>query len=160
MPLAIPLDSHIGYHSDIAFIEYSESVYNNEKSALQITKKIFYDDLELVLKNENKNENFDILNSKKDLVNSYIENYIKKNMFFKVDGKLKALNYIGYEIINSRINSYFEIKNIKNIKSIEIKDTSLLEYFDSQENLTYFEIDNQRFTIRLRKDNVSKKIII
>lgn len=142
------------------YVSVSESVYNQEKSSLQITKKIFYDDLELVLKNENKNENFDILNSKKDLVNSYIENYIKKNMFFKVDGKLKALNYIGYEIINSRINSYFEIKNIKNIKSIEIKDTSLLEYFDNQENLTYFEIDNQRFTIRLRKDNVSKKIII
>ena len=81
-------------------------------------------------------------------------------MFFKLDGKLKSLNYIGYEIINSRINSYFEIKNIKNIKSIEIKDTSLLMYFDNQENLTYFEIDNQRFTIRLRKDNVSKKIII
>ncbi len=142
------------------YVSVSESVYNNEKSVLQITKKIFYDDLELVLKNENKNENFDILNSKKDLVNSYIENYIKKNMFFKVDGKLKSLNYIGYEIINSRINSYFEIKNIKNITSIQIKDTSLLEYFDNQENLTYFEIDNQRFTIRLRKDNVSKKIII
>ena len=142
------------------YVSVSESVYNNEKSVLQITKKIFYDDLELVLKNENKNENFDILNSKKDLVNSYIENYIKKNMFFKVDGKLKALNYIGHEIINSRINSYFEIKNIKNIKSVEIKDTSLLEYFDNQENLTYFEIDNQRFTIRFRKDNVSKKIII
>ena len=142
------------------YVSVSESVYNNEKSALQITKKIFYDDLELVLKNENKNENFDILNSKKDLVNSYIENYIQKNMLFKIDGKLKELKYIGHEIINSRINSYFEIINIKNIKSIEIKDTSLLDYFDNQENLTYFEIDNQRFTIRLRKDNVSKKIII
>ena len=142
------------------YVSVSESVHNQEKSSLQITKKIFYDDLELVLKNENKNENFDILNSKKDLVNSYIENYIQKNMLFKIDGKLKELKYIGHEIINSRINSYFEIKNIKNIKSIEIKDTSLLEYFDNQENLTYFEIDNQRFTIRLRKDNVSKKIII
>ena len=81
-------------------------------------------------------------------------------MLFKIDGKLKELKYIGHEIINSRINSYFEIINIKNIKSIEIKDTSLLDYFDNQENLTYFEIDNQRFTIRLRKDNVSKKIII
>ena len=142
------------------YVSVSESVYNQEKSSLQITKKIFYDDLELVLKNENKNENFDILNSKKDLVNSYIENYIQKNMLFKIDGKLKELKYIGHEIINSRINSYFEIINIKNIKSIEIKDTSLLDYFDNQENLTYFEIDNQRFTIRLRKDNVSKKIII
>ena len=142
------------------YVSVSESVYNEEKSSLQITKKIFYDDLELVLKNENKNKNFDILNSKKDLVNSYIENYIQKNMLFKIDGKLKELKYIGHEIINSRINSYFEIINIKNIKSIEIKDTSLLDYFDNQENLTYFEIDNQRFTIRLRKDNVSKKIII
>ena len=83
---------------------------------------------------------------------------IKKNMFFMVDGKPKDLNYLGHEVINSRINSYFEIMNIKKIETIEIKDTSLLNYFDTQENLTYFEIDNQRFTLRLRKNNVSKKI--
>ena len=136
----------------------SESVFNQDESSLQITKKIFFDDLELVLQNENNNENFDILNSEKDLVNSYIEKYIKKNMFFMVDGKPKEINYLGHEVINSRINSYFEIMNIKKIETIEIKDTSLLNYFDTQENLTYFEIDNQRFTLRLRKNNVSKKI--
>ena len=79
-------------------------------------------------------------------------------MFFMVDGKPKEINYLGHEVINSRINSYFEIMNIKKIETIEIKDTSLLNYFDTQENLTYFEIDNQRFTLRLRKNNVSKKI--
>ena len=140
------------------YVSVSESVFNKDVSSLQITKKIFFDDLELVLQNENNNENFDILNSDKDLVNSYIEKYIKKNMFFMVDGKPKELNYLGYEVINSRINSYFEIMNIKKIETIEIKDTSLLNYFDTQENLTYFEIDNQRFTLRLRKNNVSKKI--
>ena len=140
------------------YVSVSESVFNKDVSSLQITKKIFFDDLELVLQNENNNENFDILNSEKDLVNSYIERYIKKNMFFMVDGKPKEINYLGHEVINSRINSYFEIMNIKKIETIEIKDTSLLNYFDTQENLTYFEIDNQRFTLRLRKNNVSKKI--
>ena len=140
------------------YVSVSELVFNKDVSSLQITKKIFFDDLELVLQNENNNENFDILNSEKDLVNSYIEKYIKKNMFFMVDGKPKELNYLGHEVINSRINSYFEIMNIKKIETIEIKDTSLLNYFDTQENLTYFEIDNQRFTLRLRKNNVSKKI--
>ena len=140
------------------YVSVSESVFNKDVSSLQITKKIFFDDLELVLQNENNNENFDILNSEKDLVNSYIEKYIKKNIFFMVDGKPKELNYLGHEVINSRINSYFEIMNIKKIETIEIKDTSLLNYFDTQENLTYFEIDNQRFTLRLRKNNVSKKI--
>tara|TARA_Y100001958_G_C21244873_1_gene574233 strand:+ start:1279 stop:1752 length:474 start_codon:yes stop_codon:yes gene_type:complete len=140
------------------YVSVSESVFNQDESSLQITKKIFFDDLELVLQNENNNENFDILNSEKDLVNSYIEKYIKKNMFFMVDGKPKDLNYLGHEVINSRINSYFEIMNIKKIETIEIKDTCLLNYFDTQENLTYFEIDNQRFTLRLRKNNVSKKI--
>ena len=142
------------------YVSVSDSVFNQNESSLQITKKIFFDDLELVLKKENKNENFDILNSEKDLVNSYIENYIKRNMFFIVDGKLKELNYLGHEVIDSRINSYFEIMNIKKIETIEIKDTSLINYFETQENLTYFEIDNQRFTMRLRKDNVSKKIVL
>tara|TARA_B100001996_G_scaffold358495_1_gene323109 strand:+ start:507 stop:980 length:474 start_codon:yes stop_codon:yes gene_type:complete len=142
------------------YVSVSDSVFNQNESSLQITKKFFFDDLELVLKKENKNENFDILNSEKDLVNSYIENYIKRNMFFIVDGKLKELNYLGHEVIDSRINSYFEIMNIKKIETIEIKDTSLINYFETQENLTYFEIDNQRFTIRLRKDNVSKKIVL
>ena len=142
------------------YVSVSDSVFNQKESSLQITKKIFFDDLELVLKKENKNENFDILNSEKDLVNSYIENYIKRNMFFIVDGKLKELNYLGHEVIDSRINSYFEIMNITKIETIEIKDTSLINYFETQENLTYFEIDNQRFTMRLRKDNVSKKIVL
>ena len=91
------------------YVSVSESVFNQDESSLQITKKIFFDDLELVLQNENNNENFDILNSEKDLVNSYIEKYIKKNMFFMVDGKPKEINYLGHEVINSRINSYFEI---------------------------------------------------
>ena len=56
------------------YVSVSESVFNQDESSLQITKKIFFDDLELVLQNENNNENFDILNSEKDLVNSYIEN--------------------------------------------------------------------------------------
>ena len=142
------------------YVSVSDSVFNQNESSLQITKKFFFDDLELVLKKENKNENFDILNSEKDLVNSYIENYIKRNMFFILDGKLKELNYLGHEVIDSRINSYFEIMNITKIETIEIKDTSLINYFETQENLTYFEIDNQRFTIRLRKDNVSKKIVL
>jgi len=142
------------------YVSVSDFVFDREESSLQITKKIFFDDLELVLKNENNNENFDILNSKNDIVNNYIESYIKENLLFKADGKLMELNYLGHEYVNGTINLYLEIINIKNIKSIEIKDTSLFNYFEAQENLTYIEIDNQRFTIRLRKENSSKKLIL
>lgn len=142
------------------YVSVSDFVFDSEESSLQITKKIFFDDLELVLKNENNNENFDILNSKNDIVNNYIESYIKEHLLFKADGKLMELNYLGHEYVNGTINLYLEIINIKNIKSIEIKDTSLFNYFEAQENLTYIEIDNQRFTIRLRKENSSKKLIL
>ena len=142
------------------YVSVSDFVFDSEESSLQITKKIFFDDLELVLKNENNNENFDILNSKNDIVNNYIESYIKEHLLFKADGNLMELNYLGHEYVNGTINLYLEIINIKNIKSIEIKDTSLFNYFEAQENLTYIEIDNQRFTIRLRKENSSKKLIL
>ena len=68
------------------------------KKSLQITKKIFFDDLELVLQNENNNENFDILNSKTELVDNYIEAYLKKNVFMKLMTKYMTLNYLGYEV--------------------------------------------------------------
>ena len=37
------------------YVSVSESVFNQDESSLQITKKIFFDDLELVLQNENNN---------------------------------------------------------------------------------------------------------
>ena len=142
------------------YVSVTDLVVDRDEQSIQITKKIFFDDLEFVLRNENANQTFDIIQSNPDLINSYTETYLKKNMFIKINNNDVEMNYLGHEYTNGLIHCYLEILNISNLVSVEIKDITLFNYFDGQENLIYFDIEDERFTIRLKNTIPSKKIIL
>ena len=133
--------------------------YDSERKAIEVQKKIFFDDFEIALKKKNNLDKFDILNSKTELVDNYIEAYLKENVSFEVNGKLYDINYLGHEYINGTINCYYEVLKIKKIKNIIITDRSLFSSFDEQENLIYFEMMNKLSTIRLKNPNQKDEII-
>ena len=133
--------------------------YDSERKAIEVQKKIFFDDFEIALKKKNKLDKFDILNSKTELVDNYIEAYLKENVSFEVNDKVYDINYLGHEYINGTINCYYEVLKIKKIKNIIITDRSLFSSFDEQENLIYFEMMNKLSTIRLKNPNQKDEII-
>ena len=67
--------------------------YDVERKAIEVQKKIFFDDFEVALKKKNKLNKFDILGSKRELVDNYIEEYLNENVQFKVNGKEHSINY-------------------------------------------------------------------
>ena len=77
--------------------------YDVERKAIEVQKKIFFDDFEVALKKKNKLNKFDILGSKRELVDNYIEEYLNENVQFKVNGKEHSINYLGHEYINGTI---------------------------------------------------------
>ena len=133
--------------------------YDSERKAIEVQKKIFFDDFEIALKKKNNLDKFDILNSKTELVDNYIEAYLKENVSFEVNDKVYDINYLGHEYINGTINCYYEILKVKKIKNIIITDRSLFSSFDEQENLIYFEMMNKLSTIRLKNPNQKDEII-
>tara|TARA_B100000131_G_scaffold270523_1_gene270407 strand:- start:16 stop:429 length:414 start_codon:yes stop_codon:yes gene_type:complete len=133
--------------------------YDSERKAIEVQKKIFFDDFEIALKKKNNLEKFDILKTKREIVDNYIETYLKENVSFEVNGKLYDINYLGHEYINGTINCYYEVLKIKKIKNIIITDRSLFSSFDDQENLIYFEMMNRLSTIRLKNPNQKDEII-
>tara|TARA_Y100000814_G_scaffold176683_1_gene129116 strand:- start:1607 stop:2023 length:417 start_codon:yes stop_codon:yes gene_type:complete len=133
--------------------------YDSERKAIEVQKKIFFDDFEIALKKKNNLDKFDILNSKTELVDNYIEAYLKENVSFEVNDKVYDINYLGHEYINGTINCYYEVLKIKKIKNIIITDRSLFSSFDEQENLIYFEMMNKLSTIRLKNPNQKDEII-
>ena len=133
--------------------------YDSERKAIEVQKKIFFDDFEIALKKKNNLEKFDILNSKTELVDNYIEAYLKENVSFEVNDKVYDINYLGHEYINGTINCYYEVLKVKKIKNIIITDRSLFSSFDEQENLIYFEMMNKLSTIRLKNPNQKDEII-
>ena len=141
------------------YVSVSYMEYDNDRNAIEIQKKIFFDDLELALRNENNDKTFDILNSDPQLINQYIETYLISNMKILINGKTYNFNYLGHEHINGTINCFLEIKGIRKVKELQIEDTSLFSYFDGQENLIYFEMNNKLSTLRLKEPKLSDKII-
>ena len=133
--------------------------YDSERKAIEVQKKIFFDDFEIALKKKNNLDKFDILNSKTELVDNYIEAYLKENVSFEVNDKVYDINYLGHEYINGTINCYYEVLKIKKIKNIIITDRSLFTSFDEQENLIYFEMMDKLSTIRLKNPNQKDEII-
>ena len=133
--------------------------YDSERKAIEVQKKIFFDDFEIALKKKNNLDKFDILKSKTEIVDNYIEAYLKENISFEVNNKVYDINYLGHEYINGTINCYYEVLKVKKIKNIIITDRSLFSSFDEQENLIYFEMMNKLSTIRLKNPNQNDEII-
>lgn len=142
------------------YVSVSYMEYDNERKAIEVQKKIFFDDLELTLKDKYKLSSFDILNSEKEFTDKYIENYLYEHIAFDINGEKRKINYLGHEYLNGTINCYYEILEVDSINLMYIKDTSLFSSFDGQENLIYFEMDNNLYTIRLKYPKLSQEIII
>ena len=149
--------SFLFLHEFYVSISYME--YDSERKAIEVQKKIFFDDFEIALKKKNNLDKFDILKSKTELVDNYIEAYLKENISFEVNDKVYDINYLGHEYINGTINCYYEVLKVKKIKNIIITDRSLFSSFDEQENLIYFEMMNKLSTIRLKNPNQKDEII-
>ncbi|MEO2084636.1 MAG: DUF6702 family protein [Marinoscillum sp.] len=142
------------------FVSVSYIEYDDQRNAIEAHKKIFFDDFEKTLKKQFLNEDFDILKSNQVLVDDYIRDYLTNNIEFVINDKKYDFEYLGHEYEDGIINCYFEINKIKKIKKIKIKDTSLFETFEGQENLIYFKANQKLTTIRLKDPILFYEIII
>ena len=142
------------------FVSVSYIEYDDQRNAIEAHKKIFFDDFEKTLKKQFLNEDFDILKSNQILVDDYIRDYLTNNIEFVINDKKYDFEYLGHEYEDGIINCYFEINKIKKIKKIKIKDTSLFETFEGQENLIYFQANQKLTTIRLKDPILFYEIII
>ena len=142
------------------FVSVSYIEYDDQRNAIEAHKKIFFDDFEKTLKKQSLNEDFDILKSDRNLVDGYINDYLSNNIEFVINDKQYDFDYLGHEYEDGIINCYFEINKIKKIKKIKIKDTSLFETFEGQENLIYFKANQKLTTIRLKDPILFYEIII
>ena len=134
-------------------LSITEVDYNEKSRALQMTVRIFIDDLELSIQKKVNEEELDLLepgNGRKtdDLVKAYLADVVK----VKVDKKQAKLNYIGSEIEGPAIICYVEIENIKKFTTIEFTNKIILETHDDQSNLVNVNYKDKVKSIRLTND--------
>jgi hypothetical protein len=147
------------FYSLIAFlhpihISVTEINYSAKDKALQITSRIFIDDLELAIRSKRKEENLDIINPKNGLTtDQMVSEYVKEHLQIKVDGKARPITYLGSEKEDLAIICYIEVQDFKKAKTIEVTNNVIMEIHDDQSNLVHITYNGPVKSARLVKDN-------
>ncbi len=131
------------------YVSVTEIEHNAVDKTLEVSCKIFTDDFEKVLRTEYKTP-VDLINPKNKaamdkLVNAYVQQHLK----LTVDGKAVNMKYIGYEIIEEGVYSYYEAAGITQVKNISIYNNLLYEYSPEQMGLMHITVSGNRKSTKL-----------
>ena len=104
--------------------------YFKEKKAVQITARLFIDDLEKAL-HKKHNKHFYI--TTKDEVadaNSYIAMYLQDKLKIKINNKIQTIQFLTKEQEDNIVICYLKINFKDNIKDLEITNNVLSDIFN------------------------------
>lgn len=131
------------------FVSVTEINHNAKNQSIEISCRMFYDDLERELNKINHSE-IDIVKPKdKAEVNRMITEYVKKHLVVKVDGKPLNLSFVGYEIQEDGAWSYFEIKGVGKPKQVTVHDDLLYTAHPEQINMIHTTVNGERKSTKL-----------
>jgi hypothetical protein len=137
-------------------LSVSEINYSEKDKALQITSRIFLDDLELSIQNQLNEKDLDLLNPGQGrTTEQLINDYVAKRLTIKLDGKIQKLNFLGFEREDPAVICYIEIANVKKFKTIEIKNEVIMETHHDQSNLVHVTYKGPVKSLRLVRDKSS-----
>ncbi|RTL55050.1 MAG: hypothetical protein EKK39_03065 [Sphingobacteriales bacterium] len=123
--------------------------HNAKEKMVEVSIRIFTDDLEQVLK-KHFNKNVDLtLPANKAEVDNMIQQYISQKMNVTINNARVHLKYIGYEIQKESVWSYFEIDNIPSIKKMDITSTLLYDYQPTQVNIFHVNCNGEDKSYKL-----------
>ena len=141
------------FYVSVTQIDYKEN-------AIQITLKIFVEDLEKTLTDGGKPKLY--LGEKNENINStqIIQNYLSDKFSISInDGNAEPYIFIGKEVEDDAVWIYLEVKRkVKNLKSLEVKNTVITEKYESQTNLVHTNINDQKKSLILNKMKPSDKL--
>jgi hypothetical protein len=137
------------------YVSVTNITYSEKDKALQITSRIFIDDLERTLE-----ERYDVdLNIATDKESSntttYIEKYINTKFNVAVNGAIVPINFIGKKYDNDIVVCYIEVPNVNlsEVKSIEVTNDLLFDMYDEQKNVVHFKLNNDKKSYVLTRSN-------
>jgi hypothetical protein len=131
------------------YISMTDINYNGKAKSLEVSVRIFTDDFEKTLA-KNCNCKIDLINpSNKKEMEQQVSWYIVNHLQIKVNGQIQSLELSGYQQEAESTWNYFEIKNVGQVKKIEINNTILHDYKEEQINMLHIKANGKDFTDKL-----------
>jgi hypothetical protein len=151
--LVLPLLAFTAVHK--FYVTVTNIAYSEKDKAIQITSRIFIDDLEKTFK-----ERYDLKSkmATKDEVKDvdvYIEKYIRSKFIITMNQEQQEYRFIGKKYDNDLVVVYLEIPNVNyaKIKSISTTNEILTDMFEEQQNVVHFKFPGKKKSFVLTRAN-------
>jgi hypothetical protein len=110
--------------------------YAPEKKMLQITARIFVDDLDKALEKKYNKK----LHTEAPAEMVLLKKYLAENFSIKVNGKSSQINFLSKELEGDVLVCYLSINGVSKINSLETYNSILTDWNLEQQNITHFTI--------------------
>lgn len=137
------------------YVSVTNVRYSEKDDALQITSRVFIDDLDAVM-----DARYDLRTNldtelESPLAEEYLEKYLRTKFVVSVNGQPQTYTYIGKKYDNDVVIFYLELPqlNYPQVKTIQIENEVLTDLYDEQQNVVHFKIADKKKSFVLRKEN-------
>ena len=150
--LSVAFSNH-KYYMSLMQIDYVQ-----EQQALQVTVRIFVDDLQTAL-NAVGTAAVEIATDREPLeIEKRYRAYLNEQLSFEVNNRKKKFVYLGKEYEENQVVFYLEIQEIDSLQSLRIKNTLLTHALREQKNIVKTKAYGKNKSVVLTK-NKSKSLI-
>lgn len=136
------------------YVSICQIDHNPETEALEISMRIFTDDLEAGIESDTKVNLRLATEDEHAEADRYIQEWIQKDFKMKVNGEEQRWNYIGKEVDFDVAWIYLEIEQVTDPKTIQIQNSLLLRLYQEQVNMVHLKVAGEQKSIFLRHGEI------
>jgi hypothetical protein len=131
-------------------VSVTELNHNQQDATLELQCKLFTDDFEGAIAKQ-YNQKVDLINkSLHDSMDSLVRRYVLSHLQVKINGKLMAPTYLGFEQEKEAVYVYVEYpKAPASIQEVEFFNNLMYDYFTDQVNILHFKSGDKRKSVKL-----------
>lgn len=138
------------------YVSVTNVNYIEQEDAIQITTRIFIDDLEAVLlERYGVQTNLATPKEEEALAKLYIEKYFKAKLVIRLNREIRGYEFLGKRYDNDVVICYLEIPKVglTDFNSVEIQNEILTDMFEEQQNLVHLKIKGKKKSFVLLKES-------
>lgn len=140
------------------YVSVTQIDYVPNKKRVEITSRIFIDDLEKALERKFKKKFY--LTTSNEIENAYvlIQEYLKEKIKISINKKSQKIEYLTKEVEGDVLIFYTKIAISKKINTFEIYNSLLTDTYKEQQNIVHLNINGNKNSFLFTNSETNQKI--
>ncbi len=137
------------------YISVCQVDHNPDTGALELSFRIFMDDLELALETMGTDRLHLGTEREAEKADLYISRYLARHVEIAINGQRVSAAFLGKEMESDAIWCFMEVERVPVLETMTMTNTLLLETFEDQVNLVHVNANGQKKSLVFDRQQVA-----